>query len=174
MNGRIETRVLTGADAREHLDALSEVLMSCVHGGASVNFMLPFPKTESDAFWARAIAAVEAGDAVLVASFLDGRLVGTGQLGLDTPPNQPHRADVKKMLVHQDARRRGIGAAVLDRLETEARSRGVTLLTLDTASDAAERLYGRGGFLRAGVIPGYALLPQGGFCDTVLYYKSLG
>lgn len=170
---KIDVRVMTAAEAETQRDALSDVLADCVHNGASVNFMLPFPKAEADAFWRNTIAAVAAGKTVLLGAFVDGRLLGTAQLGLDSPPNQPHRADVKKMLVHSAARNRGVGAALMAALEAEARARNITLLTLDTASDVAERLYERAGFIRAGVIPGYALWPQGGLCDTVLYYKPL-
>jgi GNAT superfamily N-acetyltransferase len=169
----LDVRSLTAQDAAAERDALSEVLMSCVHNGASVNFMLPFPKAEADAFWDRVIPGVAAGNIRLVAAYIDGRLVGTGQLAFAPQPNQPHRADIAKMLVHHDFRKRGVGEAVMAALEREARAAGKTLLTLDTASDAAERLYQRSGFVRFGIVPGYALWPQGGLGDAVFYYKQL-
>jgi GNAT superfamily N-acetyltransferase len=113
------------------------------------------------------------GDTALLGARADGRFVGTVQLGLNTPPNQPHRADVRKMLVHRAARRRGIGAALMHAVEDEARRRGRTLLVLDTASGDAERLYVRGGWQRVGVIPDYALWPDGSFCDTTVFWKRV-
>jgi len=110
---------------------------------------------------------------VLIAARLDGRIVGTVQLGIDMPPNQPHRADIRKLLTHRSARGRGIGAALMDRAEAEARRRGRTLLVLDTASGEAERLYLRGGWQRVGVVPDYAMWPGGGFCDTTFFWKKL-
>ena len=117
---------------------------------------------------------VAAGErALLVAEDTQG-VCGTVQLVLDQPENQPHRADLSKMLVHRRARRQGLGAALLRAAETTARECGKTLLVLDTASDDAERLYERVGWVRVGVIPGYALLPQGGLCGTTVYYRNLG
>ena len=101
-------------------------------------------------------------------------MCGTVQLVLDQPENQPHRADLSKMLVHRRARRQGLGAALMRAAEATARECGKTLLVLDTASDDAERLYERLGWVRVGVIPGYALLPQGGLCGTTVYYRNLG
>jgi GNAT superfamily N-acetyltransferase len=97
------------------------------------------------------------------------------QLALDQPENQPHRADLSKMLVHRRARRQGLGAALMRAAEATARECGKTLLVLDTVTGReAERLYQRLGWERVGVIPGYALLPQGGLCDTTVYYRNLG
>jgi GNAT superfamily N-acetyltransferase len=110
---------------------------------------------------------------VLVAAKRDGRIVGTVQVGLDMPPNQPHRGDIKKLLVHRAARKLGLGAALMQRAEAEAKARGRTLLVLDTADDAAERLYVRAGWQRVGAIPDYAMWPQGGFCDTVFFWKRI-
>jgi GNAT superfamily N-acetyltransferase len=110
---------------------------------------------------------------VLVAAKLDGRIVGTVQLGSDMPPNQPHRADIKKLLVHRSARNHGIGAALMARAEAEAKARGRTLLVLDTAGAEAERLYVRTGWQRVGIIPDYAMWPAGGFCDTVFFWKRI-
>jgi GNAT superfamily N-acetyltransferase len=154
-------------------DQLGEVLADCVAGGASVNFMLPYNREDGAGFFRTAAVSVDRGDTVLLAAKFDGRIVGTVQLGLDTPPNQPHRAEVKKMLVHRSVRGKGIGAALLERIEAIARERGRTLLVLDTASDDARRLYERGGWQRLGNIPDYAMWPQGGFCDTTVYWKKL-
>ena len=110
---------------------------------------------------------------MLVAAKLNGRIVGTVQLGLDMPPNQPHRGDIKKLLVHRSARNLGLGAALMLRVEQEAKARGRTLLLLDTAGSEAERLYVRTGWQRVGVVPDYAMWPQGGFCDTTFFWKKL-
>ena len=173
MSGSLEILVLDVAAANAAIDELAEVLVDCVGGGASVSFMHPFGHDDAAAFFRKVIASVERGETVLVAARLDGRIVGTVQLGLDTPPNQPHRADVKKMLTHRAARRRGIGAAMLERIEAEAKARRRTLLVLDTASSEAERVYERAGWQRVGVIPDYALWPGGGFCDTAYYWKRV-
>ena len=156
------------------IDGLAGVLIDCVEGGASVSFMHPLPRERAAAFWRRVAQGVAAGDrALLVAEDARG-LCGTVQLVLDQPENQPHRADLAKMLVHRRARRQGLGAALGRAAEATARECGKTLLVLDTASGEAERLYVRLGWMRVGVIPGYALLPRGGFCDTTVYYRDLG
>ncbi len=99
---------------------------------------------------------------------------GTVQLLLDKSENQPHRAELSKLLVHRRTRRRGLGEVMVRAAEATARECGRTLLTLDTATGEAERLYQRLGWVRVGVIPGYSLLPHGGLCDTILYYRYLG
>jgi GNAT superfamily N-acetyltransferase len=165
--------VLDAAAAHSAIDELSDVLVDCVAGGASVSFMLPFGRDDAKEFFEKVIASVARGETVLVAAKLDGRIVGTVQLGLDMPPNQPHRGDIKKLLVHRAARKHGIGAALMARAEQEAKARGRTLLVLDTASGDAERLYARSGWQRVGVVPDYAMWPQGGFCDTVFFWKKV-
>lgn len=155
------------------IDEFASILIDCVEGGASVSFMHPLPRDRAVAFWRRVAQGVAAGErALLVAEDARG-LCGTVQLVLDQPENQPHRADLSKMLVHRRARRQGLGAALLRAAEATARECGKTLLVLDTASDDAERLYERVGWERVGVIPGYALLPQGGLCGTTVYYRHL-
>jgi GNAT superfamily N-acetyltransferase len=155
------------------LEALVDVLIDCVDGGASVSFMHPLPRDRALAFWRRVVHAVTAGErALLIAEDAQG-VCGTVQLILDQPENQPHRAELAKMLVHRRARRRGVGAAQMRAAEATARECGKTLLVLDTASGDAERLYEREGWVRVGVIPGYALLPHGGLCGTTLYYRNL-
>ncbi|HMK80098.1 MAG TPA: GNAT family N-acetyltransferase [Xanthobacteraceae bacterium] len=168
-----EILVLDAAAAQAALDELAEVLADCVAGGASVSFMLPFSRSDAAKFFGKVIAAVAAGDTVLVAAKLAGRIVGTVQLGLDMPPNQPHRGDIRKLLVHRSARRYGIGAKLMARAEAEAKARGRTLLVLDTAGSEAERLYVRTGWQRVGVIPDYAMWPGGGFCDTTFFWKRV-
>jgi ribosomal protein S18 acetylase RimI-like enzyme len=156
------------------IDELAGVLIDCVEGGASVSFMHPLPRDRAAAFWRGVGQDVAAGDrALLVAEDARG-LCGTVQLVLDQPENQPHRADLAKLLVHRRARRQGLGEALMRAAEATARECGKTLLVLDTASDEAERLYERLGWERVGVIPGYALLPHGGLCGTTVYYRNLG
>ena len=157
------------------IDELAGVLIDCVEGGASVSFMHPLPRDRAVAFWRRVAQGVAAGErALLVAEDARG-LCGTVQLVLDQPENQPHRADLSKMLVHRRARRQGLGAALMRAAEATARECGKTLLVLDAVTGGdAERLYERLGWERVGVIPGYALLPQGGLCDTTVYYRNLG
>jgi GNAT superfamily N-acetyltransferase len=153
---------------------LAGVLIDCVDGGASVSFMHPLTRERAVAFWRRVAQGVAAGDrAVLVAEDADG-VCGTVQLTFDLPENQPHRADVSKMLVHRRVRRQGLGAALMRAAEHTARECGKTLLVLDavTGGDAA-RLYERLGWTRVGDIPDYALFPQGGFCSTTVYYRNL-
>ena len=156
------------------IDALAEVLIDCVEGGASVSFMHPLSRARAAAFWRRVADGVAAGERALVVAEDAQGLCGTVQLVLDQPENQPHRAELVKMLVHHRARRQGLGEALLRAAEAAARDCGKTLLVLDTANPEAERLYERMGWTRVGVIPGYALLPRGGLCSTTLYYRSLG
>ncbi len=166
---------LDGRAAHAAIDGLADVLVDCVHGGASVSFMLPFPRDEALAFWRGVAARVECGDyALFVARDPDGTLQGTVQLHLAMPPNQPHRGEVAKLLVHRRARRRGIAEALMRTLESAALQRGKTLLVLDTASDDADRLYRRTGWQETGRVPGYALFPDGRYCDTTIFWKRLG
>ena len=153
--------------------ALSELLIDAVDGGASVSFMQPLTREKAADFWRQVASAVGAGERLLLVAEDSAGLLGTVQLVLAQPENQPHRADLAKMLVHRRARRQGVGAALMQAAEQQARLAGKTLLVLDTASAEAERLYQRHGWVRVGVVPGYALWPQGGACDTVYYYKPL-
>jgi len=155
------------------VDELAEVLIDCVDGGASVSFMHPLPRDRAVAFWRRVADDVAAGQCALLVADDAGGLCGTVQLILDQPENQPHRAELVKMLVHRRARRQGLGAALMRAAEATARECGKSLLVLDTASDDAERLYQRMGWVRVGVIPDYALLPRGGLCGTTVYYRNL-
>jgi GNAT superfamily N-acetyltransferase len=156
------------------LDQLADVLVDCVEGGASVSFMSPFSRDSALGFFRKVASSVAAGDTVLLAARLDGKIVGTVQLGLDTPPNQPHRADVKKMLVHRCARGRGLGAALMAAVEEEARRHGRWLLVLDTVpGENGHRLYLRAGWTQSGIVPDYALFPDGRPCDTAIMWKRL-
>ncbi len=155
------------------LHALADVLIDCVEGGASVSFMLPMTRDKALAFWRDVAGGVARGECVLLVAQDALGIVGTVQVILAQPENQPHRADVAKMLVHRRARRQGAGAALMHAAEREALSEGKTLLVLDTADDTAARLYARLGWQAAGTIPRYALLPAGGECATTYFYRSL-
>ncbi len=157
------------------IDGLADVLIDCVEGGASVSFMLPLSRERAVAFWRRVAQDLAAGDrAIVVAEDAHG-ICGTVQLLLNLPENQPHRADLTKMLVHHRVRRQGVGAALLQAAEAMARECGRTLLVLDAVTGGdAERLYERMGWQRVGVIPNYALFPRGGFCSTTVFYRDLG
>ena len=156
------------------IEALADVLIDCVEGGASVSFMLPLTRDRALVFWRRVANGVAAGErALLIAEDAEG-VCGTVQLIFDLPENQPHRADLSKMLVPRRARRQGLGAALMRAAEATARECGKTLLVLDTANDEAARLYERLGWTRVGAIPDYALLPHGGLCETIVYYRKLG
>ena len=157
-------------------EGLADVLLDCVEGGASVGFMHPLPRAKALAFWESALASAARGERiVLVAEDMESRtIVGTVQVVLAMPDNQPHRADVAKMQVHRQARRQGLGAALMRAAEATARAAGKTLLVLDTVTGSdAERLYTRLGWQRCGEIPGYALWPRGGLCSTSVFYRVL-
>jgi GNAT superfamily N-acetyltransferase len=156
------------------LDGLCEVLIDCVEGGASVNFMWPMTRAKAEQYWQDASASLARGErAVIVAEDDRGQIMGTVQAVWAPQENQPHRAEIAKMLVRRNARRHGVGAMVLAAAERAARDAGRTLLVLDTASADAERLYERGGWQRVGAVPRFALLPDGPFCQTVIFYKDL-
>jgi GNAT superfamily N-acetyltransferase len=156
------------------LNELAAVLADCVEGGASVSFMAPFSQADALGFFRKVAAEVASGEIVLLVARLGGRIVGTVQLGLDTPPNQPHRADIRKLLVHRSARGSGVGAALMVRVEQEARRHGRWLLVLDTVrGENGYRLYTRAGWTRTGIIPDYAMFPDGRLCDTAVFWKRL-
>jgi len=159
---------------KPQIEALADVLVDCVDGGAGVSFVHPLDPDVARAFWGRITEGVAAGTHALLVAEDDVGIAGTVQLVLDTPQNQPHRADLAKMLVHRRARRRGLGAALLVSAEQLARELGRTLLVLDTTTgDDAERLYARSGWVRVGEIPDYTLAPRGGLCSTTVFYKKL-
>ena len=173
MPATAQVRCLETIGDRE-IQGLSDVLIDCVESGASVSFMLPMTRAKAEAFWRGVSASAARGErVVLAAEDAAGTMVGTAQVILAQPENQPHRGDLAKMLVHRRARRRGIGEALLVAAERSALSAGKTLLVLDTASDDAERLYVRQGWQRCGVIPDYALWPDGRPCPTTIFFKFL-
>ena len=190
----VTVRALSGEESKASIGALSDILVDCVEGGASVSFMAPLAREKASTFWQQVAHGVGAGErALLVAEdTATGEFLGTVQLVLadhvlqrrrepgeqepvdrQAEQDQPERADLSKMLVRRTARKRGIGAALMRAVEDAARAAGKTLLVLDTASPEAERLYGRAGWIRVGAVPGFALLPDGRPCHTVFFYKNL-
>jgi ribosomal protein S18 acetylase RimI-like enzyme len=155
--------------------ALADILVETVASGGSVSFMYPLPLEQAKAFWTRSLNAADAGERVVLGAFDDGELVGTVTLHLDTPPNQPHRGEIAKMMTRVSYRSRGIASALMREAERIARERGRTLLTLDTGEeDGAASLYERLGFIRGGVIPDFAYKPHGGLQGTIYYWKRIG
>lgn len=174
MAGAGEIVELDAASARAAVGELARVLADCVDGNASVSFMPPFGQREAEGFFRSVADQVADGTTVLLVAKYNGRIEGTVQLGLDTPPNQPHRADVKKLLVHRGVRKAGLASQLMRELESVARRHGRSLLVLDTVRGGdGERLYERLGWQRTGVIPDYALFPDGTFCDTVVFWKRV-
>ena len=175
LNTDVTVRRLDAAEAEVAVGALADVLLDCVQGGASVSFMWPLPRDKALNFWRGVAAGVARGERVLlVAQDGGGRIVGTVQLIVAQPDNQPHRADVAKMLVHRDARRRGVAHQLMAAVDDAARAAGKTVLVLDTVTDSdAERLYQRSGWQRVGDVPGYALMPDGAVCGATIFYKSI-
>jgi len=170
----VGVRRLDADEARAHLDGLARVLADCVDGGASVRYMAPFFEEDGRAAFEAVAADIERGGRVLLAAFVDGEVVGTVQVVFAWQPNQPHRAEIVQLLVHRSARRRGVARALMERAEVEARAEGRTLLVLDTVTgDDAERLYEGLGWTRVGVIPNYALYPDGRPCATTFFWKAI-
>jgi GNAT superfamily N-acetyltransferase len=168
-------RQLNADEARSQVDALANVLIDCVEGGASVSFMLPMARETALSFWRKVADGVAQGERVLlVAEDGSGTIVGTVQLIVSQPENQPHRADVAKMLVRRSARRRGVAQLLMQAIDVAARAAGKSVLVLDTVTGGdAERLYQRAGWVRVGSVPNYALMPSGEFCGTTFFYKHL-
>jgi GNAT superfamily N-acetyltransferase len=175
MTADVKVRRVSADEAPSCIEGLAEVLLDCVEGGASVSFMLPLPRRKATGFWQGVADGVARGErALLVAEDSAGRIVGTVQMITSQPENQPHRADVAKLLVHRRARRGGVARQLMLALEDAARDEGKTVLVLDTATGGnAERLYERLGWQRVGVVPNYALMPDGGPCATTFFYKHL-
>jgi len=156
------------------MEALADVLIDCVEGGASVSFMLPLTRDRALAFWRRVAQGVASGERALLVAEDEQGICGTVQLILDLPENQPHRADLAKMLVLRRVRRQGLGAALMRAAETMALDCGRTLLVLDAVTGGdAERLYANLGWHRVGAIPRYALMPGGEPCSTTYFYRDL-
>jgi GNAT superfamily N-acetyltransferase len=174
MTEHIEVRRLGVTELHAQLDALAAVLHDCVAGGASVSYMAPFSQEQAHSAFEGFAAEAEQGRRLIVAAFADGDLVGTVQVILAVPPNQPHRGEIAKLLVHRSARRRGIAELLMERAEAEARAEGKTLLVLDAVTEGgAARLYARLGWTTVGVIPDYALYPDGRLCDTTVFWKKI-
>jgi ribosomal protein S18 acetylase RimI-like enzyme len=170
----VEIRRLGADEVRAEADGLAGVLVDSVEGGASVSYMAPFTREDGRRAFEAVAAEVEDGRRLLLAAFEREEVVGTVQVVLATPPNQPHRGEIAKLLVLRTARRRGIAQRLMAAAEREAQAEGKTLLVLDTVTgDPAERLYERLGWTRVGVIPGYALYPDGRPCDTTIFFKAL-
>ena len=170
----VEIRRLTATEGHKYVAALAGVLLDCVQGGASVSFMASLTKAEAEAFFEKVVDGVQRGERILLVAFIDSQLVGTVQIILATPPNQPHRADVAKLLVLRSARKQGVGARLMESVDEASRQAGKTLLVLDTVTgDPAERLYMRLGWNKVGVIPNYALYPDGRYCDTTVFWKQV-
>jgi GNAT superfamily N-acetyltransferase len=168
-------RRLEASEMNDRIAEVSAVLIDCVADGASVSFMAPLTRERADAFWRGVADRAAAGAAHVLVAERDGAILGTVQVVPAPQENQPHRADIAKMLVHRRARGGGIGAALMRAAEEVARSLGRTLLVLDTVPDtAADRLYRRLGWVEVGRVPGYALWPDGRPCDTTFFYKQLG
>jgi GNAT superfamily N-acetyltransferase len=157
-------------------EGLADVTEDVVEGGASVGFMSPLPRSRAVGFWLECLAATARGERILLVAeeIASGTIIGTVQIVVRMPENQPHRGEIAKMQVHRRARRHGVGAALMRAAEVEARAAGKTLLVLDTVTGSdAERLYARLGWVRVGEIPEYALWPHGGPCGTTLFYRRL-
>ena len=159
--------------SEEQIHQLADVLIDCVAGGASVSFMNPLTLEKAAEFWRKVAADTQRGARALIVAEDQHGIVGTVQLVLEQTENQPHRADLSKMLVHRRGRRLGVGARLMQAAETEAKAEAKSVLVLDTADDTAARLYSRLGWTLAGTIPDYALLPDGGLCATSYYYRRL-
>lgn len=174
MSNEVVIRRLDAGETVARIENLAEVLIDCVVGGASVSFMLPLPREKAVAFWRGVADGIAGGERVLLVAEISGEIVGTVQLIVAQPDNQPHRADVAKMLVQRKARRRGIAQRLLDAIDEAARSEGKSVLVLDTVTGGdAERLYERAGWQSVGSVPKYALMPDGEFCATTFFYKHL-
>lgn len=172
-----EFRIRRATGTATEAEGLAAVTIDVVEGGASVGFMLPLPRERAVAFWESCQAAAARGERILLVAedAETGEIVGTVQVLLAMPENQPHRAEIAKMQVYRRARRRGLGAALMRAAEEEARAAGRTLLVLDTVSGSeASRLYTSLGWTPVGEIPDYALRPTGGYCPTTFYYRRLG
>jgi GNAT superfamily N-acetyltransferase len=175
MTNDISVRRIDAGEAEGCIEALADVLVDCVEGGASVSFMLPIARATAVNFWRGVADGVKRGERVLlVAEDNAGKIVGTVQVITSQPENQPHRADVAKLLVHRRARGRGVAQRLMTALEDAARAHGKNVLVLDTVTGGtAERLYERLGWQRVGVVPQYALMPTGELCSTTIFYKHL-
>jgi GNAT superfamily N-acetyltransferase len=174
MSDTVRVRRLGAAEAAASVPLLAEVLVDCVEGGASVSFMQPMTTDKAKSFWQQVADGVARGERALLVAEDGSRIVGTVQLVLGLPENQPHRADVAKLLVRRSARRQGVAQRLMDAVDSAARQERRTLLVLDTVTGGdAERLYARAGWQRVGAIPNYALMPDGAPCGTTIFFKAV-
>ncbi|TFW30302.1 GNAT family N-acetyltransferase [Massilia horti] len=174
MSKKVTIRRVGADEAPACIERLADVLIDSVEGGASVSFMLPMPREKAVSFWRGVADGVARGErTLLVAEDDEGEIVGTVQMVTAMPENQPHRADIAKLLVHRRARRAGVGQLLMATVEDAAREQGKSVLVLDTASADAERLYERLGWTRVGEVPQYALLPDGKLSGTTFFYKHV-
>jgi ribosomal protein S18 acetylase RimI-like enzyme len=173
MKNDVTVRRLGADETLERIAQLAGVLLDCVEGGASVSFMLPMARETALRFWQKVADGIARGERTLLVAEDEEGIAGTVQLTTDMPENQPHRADVAKLLVHRRARGAGIGRKLMEAVEEAAREQGRRVLVLDTASATAERLYERLGWRRVGLVPDYALLPGGELCATRFFYKHI-
>ena len=174
MTDAVTIQALDGPAAWVAGAALADILIDCVERGASVSFMHPLARERAEDFWAGVAESVARGERILLVAALDGEIVGTVQVVFAGPENQPHRADIAKMLVHGRARRQGIAERLMRAAEAAALAGGKTVLVLDAVTGGdAERLYARIGWTRVGVIPNYALFPDGRPCDTTYFYTAI-
>lgn len=173
-NTPFSIRTLAADEAKARISELADILLDCVAGGASVSFMASMTRAEALGFWGHMADGIASGGRILLVAESEGRLLGTVQVVAAGTPNQPHRADLAKMLVHREGRNQGIGAALLSAAEAASLEAGWWLMVLDTVDDSAGyRLYTRGGWTRVGAIPDYALWPDGKLCATVYFYKNV-
>ena len=170
----VEVRTVNATEGRQYIGTLARVLIDCVESGASVSFMSPLSIEKAESFFEKVFDGIERNERILLAAFEGDELLGTVQIVTAMPENQPHRADIAKLLVHRSARNKGIGEQLMTRAEEVAKLAGKTLLVLDTVTGAAgERLYERLGWTKAGVVPNYARLPDGTPCSTTIFWKAV-
>lgn len=168
----VSIRSLDAAQAQTRLDELGAIILDVVAHGASVNFMADVTQAQAEDFWRKLLPGLSDGKARLFVAEADGRIVGTVILFFAQQPNQPHRGEIGKMLVHSSMRRQGIGERLLRTAEEAARAAGRTLLVLDTEENSAgDRLYRRCGWIPFGTVPNYALMPDGSPCAATFFYK---
>ncbi|HJU90194.1 MAG TPA: GNAT family N-acetyltransferase [Gemmatimonadaceae bacterium] len=157
----------------EVVQGLAELLVDAIESGAGISFMSGLRAEDAAEWWRKTLSTSSPRAVILIARDAEG-ILGTVQLQPAWAPNQPHRADVAKLIVHRRARGRGIARALMHELESQARARKFSLLLLDTCQgSAAEQLYTSLGWVRVGVVPRFALNPDGSPCDTVFFYKEV-
>ena len=168
-------RIVALTDSAGVIEALADILVEVVADGGSVSFMHPLGREDASKFWKDSLARAEQGRCVVLGAWQSGELIGTVTLDLAMPPNQPHRAEIAKLMTRVSYRGRGVARSLMIEAERIAVERGRTLLVLDTAEDGgAARLYEGLGYQRVGVIPDYALKPHGGLTGTIVYFKKIG